>query len=282
MKKNQQKPGRPGANPNEQFSMENELLKLKLMAENGAEFGSVENIDPSIENVFLKNVIEFERQFAQGKRITVFEMIGKPAFRSSGELTDDELGSELNRINEILEEHSIGVDFMTRYPDREKYRFIVEELFREEMDDISIPGMVHQFIYEEYHPNHTLYITNRAMEFIKSWFSRKFNEYGMALADQWVTDQGSLYQRNEVLDKFGAIFEKFRHFKNVKFKILDVHPDVREGEETGMGYAEGIVKYDALKENGENVHFEGPFKLYMRLSYGGWSIFFAIWPGLEW
>jgi len=34
------------------------------------------------------------------------------------------------------------------------YKFITEELFDHEMDDIMLPGFVHHFIYEEFHPNH--------------------------------------------------------------------------------------------------------------------------------
>ncbi len=282
MKKNQQKPGRARKNPIDNLNMENELLKLKLRAENGAEIGSVSGIDPSIENVFLKNVIEFEKQFARGGRKTVYEMIGKPAFKKPEELADGQISSELDRILGIMSDRNIGLDFLAEYPDAEKYRFITGELFQEEMDDIFMPGMVHHFIYEEYHPNHTLDITRRAMEFINGWFERKLNQFNWALADHWVTDKGIKYPVGEVLEKFGAFFGHFRQFKNKKFEILEVHPDVGEGEETGMGYVKGTVKYNGITGEGEKVHFEGPFKLYLQLTYGWWAIHYAQWPGLEW
>ncbi len=49
-----------------------------------------------------------------------------------------------------------------------------------------------------------------------------------------------------------------------------------------MGHAEGMVKYDAVLENGETVHVEGPFKLYMQLEEEWWQIFYFHWPGFEW
>jgi hypothetical protein len=120
------------------------------------------------------------------------------------------------------------------------------------------------------------------MEFLEGWFERKFNEYSWALADHWVTDKGIKYSKNEMLDKFDAVFDRFRQFENRKFVILEVHPDVVKGEETGMGYVEGMIKYDGLMKDGAKVHFEGPFKLYLQLTYGWWAVYFAIWPGLEW
>jgi hypothetical protein len=32
------------------------------------------------------------------------------------------------------------------------YRFLVTELLEEMMDDIRIPGMTHNFLYDDFHP----------------------------------------------------------------------------------------------------------------------------------
>jgi hypothetical protein len=43
------------------------------------------------------------------------------------------------------------------------------------------------------------------------------------------------------------------------------------------------VKYNAILENGEIIHIEGPFKLYFQTQDSSWwDIFFFYWPGFEW
>ena len=46
--------------PEENLHLQNEFLKLKMMAESGAYFGGSGNLPPEIENQFLNNIIEFE------------------------------------------------------------------------------------------------------------------------------------------------------------------------------------------------------------------------------
>ncbi len=118
MKKNPLNPQGSGNDPFEDLRKENELLKLKLTAETGAHFGAVSNLDPVIENEFLKNVIEFEKKFVRAGRKTVYEILGKPAYLKTGEIADKFLASELARINKILMAHNIVVDFLAEYPDR--------------------------------------------------------------------------------------------------------------------------------------------------------------------
>lgn len=282
MKKNPQKPENLNINQEEELRKNNELLKLRLRAEMGAEIGTSESIDPEIENSFLNNVLEFERQFAMKKRIVIYDFLGRPEYKKVEELTEDQLIVELKRIMNLLHKHNIGIDFLADYPDRKKYRFITEELIHEEMDDISIPGMIHQFIFEEFHPNHPHDITKRANEFIREWFSQDFSKYSIEMANQWVAENGITYSKKEVIRKFNEIFKRYKCYENTKSVILKIQPDVMEGEDCGMGYVEGTVKYDAVPEEGEVIHFEGPFKLYLKLTYGWWEIYFAHWPGLEW
>lgn len=283
MEKDPQKPEKFSDDPEEQLRIENELLKLKLKAETGGEMHPLQSeSDPDLENAFLKNVIEFERQFSNAKQTTVFDLIGKPVFPKENTLSDEQVSAEFARATNILNKHNIEVDYLAEYPEREKYHFITEELFLHETDDMQIPGMIQHFIYEEFHPNHPLTITDRAEDFINGWFKQNFSEDSMELADSWITDQGKTYPKKEALQKFQHIFNSFDDFKNTKYELLNVQADVKEGEDTGLGFAEGIVKYDAIMENGETIHFEGPFKLYMQLHDEWWEIFFAYWPGLQW
>ena len=150
MKKNFQE-----LNAEEQLKAENDFLKMKLMLENGAEFNesaNPEEIPPDIENQFLKNIIEFESQFARQRRITVFERIGKPVhFKPVKSLDENEIEDAWQELSSCLEENGILLEaYNPKITARDLYRFAVEELFDYEMDDIRIPGLMHGFIYDEF------------------------------------------------------------------------------------------------------------------------------------
>jgi hypothetical protein len=48
-----------------------------------------------------------------------------------------------------------------------------------------------------------------------------------------------------------------------------------------LGFSEGTLKYKAFLENGEFIQYQGPYKLYMHLEDGWWSIFNFIMPGFK-
>ena len=49
-----------------------------------------------------------------------------------------------------------------------------------------------------------------------------------------------------------------------------------------MGHAEGLLKYEALSEAGEEIHYEGAYKLYMEKQDFYWTIFYFVMPGFVW
>jgi hypothetical protein len=146
----------PDLNKEEQLRAENDFLKMKLMLQHGAAFGGEEKneLPPEVENEFLNNVLSFEDQFAQGKRISVFDKIGKPDhFRPVSEIPDDEIDQCWEQLLGYLIEHGIHLlAFSPIISSRELYRFTTQELFKEETDDINIPGMITGYIYEEFYP----------------------------------------------------------------------------------------------------------------------------------
>jgi hypothetical protein len=177
--------GNDGSNNKEEsLRMENEFLHLKLKAEFGANSFSSGDLDPQIENGFLKNIMAFENSYGANKRATVFEILGKPDLKPSNELSDVDLNKALEDVNALLLAKNMVVDFSGQYNNRIKYAFIVEELFSHETD-MQVPGMMSHFHYEEYHPNHELDIANRAEEFLSGWFKQDLKG-NWALANQFV------------------------------------------------------------------------------------------------
>jgi len=265
--------------PEENLRMENELLRLKLQAELGAKPYTSSQIDPEIENEFLKNILAFEQNWANAKPAKVYDLLGRPEFKKTDDLDDIEIEDELERINELLSEKNMEVYFGDDYDSRLQYRFITEELFDHETTITPMKGMTTHFDYEEFHPNHKKDIENRAMEFISEWFKRSFDDKSWELADQFILPDRKILSKAEVVAQLKRIFDAYTVFKDEKHKIIDIGFQI--DEHTGVGHAEGGVKYEAVLESGETVRLGGPFKLYMTLEGGWWSIFHIVFPGFE-
>jgi hypothetical protein len=263
----------------ENLRMENELLRLKLKAELSGESHSSGKADPLIENEFLKHVLAFEHNYANSKRVKVFDRLGRPEFKQADELDDEQIGLELERVLNSLAQKSININFSGTYSDRIKYAFIVDELFEQETDDFMMEGMTTNFDYEEFHPNHALDIENRAKEFLKGWFEKNLDECNWCFENTFILPDRTLLSKKIVLDKIKTIFDLYGPFIDCDYKITDI--GFQLNEQGGIGHAEGLVKYKAALENNEQADIRGPFKLYMSSTYGWWSIFHIVFPGFE-
>jgi len=264
--------------PEENLRMENELMKLKLQAEMGAQSFSASDIDPEIENEFLKNVMAFEQNWASAKPAKVYDLLGKPGFKRSEDLTDEEMETALDQLCDLMSEKNIEVYFDDEVDSRTRYNFITEELFEHESTFMPMPGMTTCFDYEEFHPNHKKDIERRAEEFIAQWFKRTLDEKSWELASHFILPDRKILPKADVAAQCKRIFDAYSGFTDGEFKIIDVGFQMQE-DGSGLGHAEGVVKYEAGLENGETVRIGGPFKLYMSLEGGWWSVFHIVFPG---
>ncbi len=268
--------------PIENLRMENELLKLKLQAQFGASLEEGEDLPPEIENEFLKNVYAFEQNQGAYTPIKVIDYLGKPDFPKTADQDEESLKIEYDRLIDLMDKKSIAVDFIRPRDNRFKYKFIIEELFDHEMDNNGFPGMTCNFIYEEFHPDHEMDIENRAKDFLRDWFRKEFNEYSLELSSVFVLADGRTLSRDEALVKIQHLFDCYTSFTNSKVAMHEVKFQWNDEAQTGIGHAEGAVKYDAVLATGETIHVEGPFKLYLSNEDGWWSIFYFVFPGFEW
>src|SRR4051812_27452020 len=120
----------------ENLRIENEILRIKLRAQYGDAFHmeSNEGLSPEVENQFLKNMMAFEEEYPRAEYTTVYDRIGKPEIKEPGELAGTELNTELNRLMLLLEENDINLHINDGpYPDEIIYRFMIEELFTQEI-----------------------------------------------------------------------------------------------------------------------------------------------------
>jgi hypothetical protein len=270
--------------PEEQLRMENELLRIKLQAETGADLHQMENVPPEVENAFLNNILAFERQLDSIEEISIYTIIGEPKdFKPDTELDDETVEKELIRLNELLEEHQIEVDYGTDYPERLKYKFITEELFEHQTQKFDIPDMVHHFIYEEFHPNHILSIEGIAEDFLEMWLTRNLEKDSYIFSDKMITQAGVEIKKAQFFKRIQHVFDAYLYFENGDFSLDEVTFEMMPHTEvaTGFGCAEGIIHYDAILENKEVQHIRSPFKLFMQFDNGYWDLMNVIMPGFE-
>lgn len=268
--------------PQENLRIENEILKLKLQAESSAFFGGSDGLPPEIENEFLLHVQQFEDACKNVKYVKVHDLVEKPDFKKADELSDGEVKDGLEKLLKLLNDHNINLAVSGQHNPRIIYRFITEELFEHETDDLQLPGMTKDFVYEEFHPNHNMDIEECARIFLEHWFEQSFEEHSWELNDPFILSDATTISKDIALKKMNYFFESFTSFSNCQFTDIETGFEWYEEEKRGIGHAEGGVKYDAVIENGEIIHFEGPFKLYMSKEDYCWSIFYFVFPGFQW
>ena len=107
-------------------------------------------LDEEDDEEFIHNVEEFKKGHAKAKMISVYKKIGKPKFAELNKVDPKKLKDELRRLIVTLDEHNIIVHSHGEYEDKEKYRFITEEVFKEFIEDDKKNHFT--FVYEDYHP----------------------------------------------------------------------------------------------------------------------------------
>jgi len=189
---------------------------------------------------------------------------------------------ELTLCFKLLNDHQINLDVLGEYEPRTIFRFITEELFECETDDVQLPGMTKNIIYEEFHPNHKMDIENETATFMNDFFENRFNEYSTELNDRFVLSDGCSLNRETVIKKLNAFIGCFDSFSNHKYVIEETKFQWNEDKSTGLGHAEGIVQFNAVLADGDSIHFEDRFKFYMSNEGYGWSIYYFVFPGFTW
>ncbi|HVK97158.1 MAG TPA: hypothetical protein VM368_05040, partial [Flavisolibacter sp.] len=248
----------------ENLRMENEILKLKMQAEHGAVFGKgEEDIPPEVENEFLQQVQQFEDAWQNMKYVKVYDKIGRPPFKKEDELDASEIVFELKRITSLMNDKDIFLDVLGEYEPRVIYKFITEELFEHDSQDMMLPGWSTNFIYEEFHPNHKMDILKSSEDFLRHWFDKQFDEYALELNNEIITADGRTYSCQQIKDKLNDCLAFYKSFSDINSSISEINFEWDEAEDKGIGHAEGFTSFYADLDGGETIHIEGSFKLYM-------------------
>lgn len=116
-----------------------------------------ENYEPEDDEKYTKDdedLVEEEQKLLKNKKklklVKVFDLLGKPREYSSNQNSIPDKNNYVNLLA-LLEKQNILVHFNNEYPLKEKYDFIVNEVFTQfvELDRKNSNKI---FIYEDYHP----------------------------------------------------------------------------------------------------------------------------------
>ena len=265
----------------ENLRLENEIKKIKLSLEHGTDLSSQlsdAELPPEVEGKFLDYIQQFEDEFAKRKTILVYELAGKPECRPVEDIPDEEIKEELKGVMKILHGSAITITTICEVPDRELYRFITEELFKVETNDIRIPGMSHGFIYEEFHPNHKHDVTNRFTELVQYLFDKERDNATdlWEIADE-VETSGKTFVKKELIEKLAHFRDAFSRFTIHDFSIGAIILNEAEDDAT---IACNIHYRADIDGSAESMEFEGPCHFSLKREMEWWTIYRFDIPGV--
>lgn len=262
--------------PEDELKAENEVIKLKLELEHGMQGMETSSLDPLVQNQWLNYIYNFEQLHKNSKKITVYESIGKPHNIKIDELSSAQITEELERIISIMNEKGIALDMETDYEDGVIYKFITEELFQYEMDDIQMEGMVHHFSYEEFHPNHDYDLRRYSREFIETVLEKKWNEkYDTHSLAKQVWFKEKEYDNEGISAIIKSFQDAHLSFQVENFEIELATFDL-ESKQATVG---AKLRYAARLTKATQIH-EGICKLNFIYEWGYWYISKFALPGL--
>jgi hypothetical protein len=202
---------------------ENEFIKMKMMLERGAYFGTPEGsdaLDPFIENEFLKNIEQFEAAYQNSKKVKLFDYLGKPEFPAPDSIPADRIKEELDKLLLFLNERDISLDTLCPVEPAVLYRFIVEEFFEPEKDDVHIEGMMSCYTYEDFHPNDEYNLGIATQDFLNDLLYTEEDNYSYQIADDF-SDKQKLRDFRESFSSFSV-----PEIEIIRTEIADGHANV--------------------------------------------------------
>lgn len=267
----------PRFNRLDAIEAENNLLKVKLQLEHGMRMDHTTELDPELENQWLKSVYAFEQQFTHAKKTKVYDYIGQPPFRKWNTLSAEELRKELQVIQIVMENKGVELDCICEYDDAVIYKFITEELFQQEMDDMRVSGMTCHFIYEEFHPNHDYDLRKQSNEFLEAIFSRPWDsEFNHHLLAPKVLCSGEDHDRSHISAFIKTFQEAHAAFCVRESYVTDVAIDL----ELARANVKMTVSVTGKMKQGDRIRYEGDCSLEFLRMNDYWSITRFHVPGL--
>lgn len=236
----------------EELNEENELLKLKLMAEFGGDFGTEDDIPPQVENAFLKQIRNFHKQHGNAEVTTLYKFIGEPEYNHVHDMSERQIKAALRKMLKLMKKNGVELDILAPTPDREIYRFITEELFKEEIEGLRMRGWTTKFIYEDFHPNAEFDVKTVIHNALMSMFDAQAPFMHDYFAEDMKDHLGLSTDAEELHQKVEKFKTQFNDVLLVNYDYIKIDVD----KETGTAHAVIDVHYKTQKEKGRRTKRE--------------------------
>ena len=230
-----------------ELGTENELMKLKMMAEFGGNFIGSEDIPPEVENQFLKQIINFHKQHESSHLITVHKFIGEPGYNHVNDMSDKQVEKELKRLLKIMEKSGVSLSVLAETPKREVYRFVTEELFKHEIEDVKVKGWINQFIYEEFHPNPDYDVKNAVYYCLQSIFNKSNAIFEDHLSEEMKDSIGLSMEVEDFRERIENFWSQFFSVKLEQYDFVKVELD----KTAGVAHIVCNISYKTQSEKGK-------------------------------
>jgi hypothetical protein len=253
---------------------ENEICKLRLAASYGAVVTSSNQLPEEIESAWLLRLEEVEKQFVESKKISVASFLDFPTYISEERLSDKKVKLALDQTLEDLSKAGIEITTLYKVPPREMYKYLTEELLWEQIDNVRMQGINHQFVYEEFFQNEEFEIEHTIVEF----FDMLFGKYYSMLESIIYVDEDELGDNPEqasMVDRLCDFADAFDQIELNEFRLLKINVEDDEGSVTAHINFTGHPN-----SKGKGFTFEGPCHFKLKLDkYDSWTISYCEIPG---
>ncbi len=253
----------------EDYVPESDILKLKLALDKSHSFDTLQAIEAQWRN----HIEGLDRQSQVARRVKLYDLIGRPVYRKPEELTAAELSQELSRFKDLLISKGVILDFGSDYEESVIYRFVTEELFDQEIDDVPDRPATTHFIYEEFHPNHDRDLRQYANELIDIIFRKKWDRFDSHCFAEKILFKDTEYDNEGIAEVIQEFQSGYDSFAVTQFEIDDVLFD----EQKGYAEIQGLIRY-ATRGFGIRA-YGGTCKISFRRQWGYWYIDGFRFPG---
>lgn len=253
----------------EELRMNNQLLRAKIELITGRSMPDCTggpDIPPRIENHFLTNILKMEEARARSRQITIAEYLNHPKFRPEQELSDGELTAELEKVEELLSANQIMCDTICEVDERVFYKFITEELMKEMILNVRVPGMTTVFTYEDFHPNHEYDATRVLADFLQSFANNELDNRFYFVDPSFMP----------TLDRIKLFRNAFCEIRNILHEVTGFRHNEKTAEIRFSISFDGIVSHGQ-----EPIHYRGAGKMKLNDDYGIWRVREVVMPPSE-
>lgn len=241
-----------------ELTTENELLKLKMMAEFGGDFAGSELLPPEVEHVFLKQINKFHQLHDKAGMIKIYDYIGAPLYNHVHDLSDKEIKKELKKLLSLLRKKGILVETLSGIGDKEMYRFITEEIFKQEIQNIRMPNWTIHMLYEEFHPSDEFDIKNQCGTALAFLFDKTFITADFVFMDEMKSSLGLGMEKEELIEKIDTYKLGYNQmmFVGAEFKSINIDQHSNTAQVTVIAeYRTQTQKGKRFKNDTAEVHF---------------------------